>query len=958
MKSLKSCLRPLLLYGISGMSFLFFFQGVNHTPPSIDHAAAIKSLDASTLSKGKEIYQKACAICHGTDGVSSLPQARSFTKDPMRFGNKPYDMWKTITNGAGIMPAQSWLTPQERYYVIQYIRESFIRPSNKNQYFQITDAYLASLPKPSAGGPDQATLVRTEAKKGSLQYGQDWFRNSASDYGPAIYSQLQNHSTSVLTLTLGKELFLSYDLLRLRSDAVWAGSLNLSQTKYKLYRGEGQPYIDGKMPDGIQTWEWKYSPEGEALLQQTGKRAVPPPSVFQFDGHYLHAGRVILSYSVEGRKVLEMPGGMKDSTGIVLIHRLTVGPGGPRTLVIGALKDSMGVLSGTVKPDGRFVEGEPGIPGERPLVLMGKSPKPGQKYFLASVSSSKGLSWSVSADHRVLLNIPASEGEMTLTISRKAGTGTRLRNLSGSVSSGGADSSLSVLIRTPASTAISRQTVKGIVNASRPHFDSRYYKDKDKTSASKLVQIPADYPYTVDQITLPCDNSYNAWIRPTTLTFRPDGGLYIGTYVGDVWLATGIDSPLKKITWQRIATGLYEPMGMKVINNKLLVTCRNGIMRLHDNNKDEQIDFYEQMYADHDVSNFFHAFNFGLETDSQGNLYYVKPGQFTDNKDPGNVMKVSPDGKTAETIATGFRVNNGITVSPNDLIFVSDNQGSWTPANKINVIEKGKYYGYVPNFATARWSPDGKTFPKDKVKDAVVSADIIPVPDTFAQPALWMPQEFDNSPGGGTWSSVSWGPIGNAFIHTSYGTGWCYYVMPKQLDGVWQASMIALPFQFDAGILRATVSPIDHNVYVTGLTGWDDGVAQTYGTLSRIRYTGGQGHLVKDVETIPSGIRVAFNFAVDPSSLDTADVDISMWNYKWTSNYGSAHYSVLNPGTQQEDRLAVSTLRTDPSGKVLDIRIPALQNAQTVRLRLRVKAADGTIVNESIYMTIHKMPAQ
>jgi hypothetical protein len=221
-----------------------------------------------------------------------------------------------------------------------------------------------------------------------------------------------------------------------------------------------------------------------------------------------------------------------------------------------------------------------------------------------------------------------------------------------------------------------------------------------------------------------------------------------------------------------------------------------------------------------------------------------------------------------------------------------------------------------------------------------------------------MPQEFDNSPGGGTWSAASWGPIGNAFIHTSYGTGWCYYVMPKQLDGVWQASMIALPFQFDAGIQRATVSPIDHNVYVTGLTGWDDGVAQTYGTLSRIRYTGGQGHLVKDVEAIPSGIRVAFNFAVDPSSLDTADVDISMWNYKWTSNYGSAHYSVLNPGTQQEDRLAVSTLRTDPSGKVLDIRIPALQNAQTVRLRLRVKAADGTIVNESIYMTIHKMPAQ
>jgi mono/diheme cytochrome c family protein len=955
MNFLRTCLRPFLLYGTAGMLLFVFLQGVDPAPP-FDHASVIKSLDASTLSKGKEIYQKACAICHGNDGVSSLPQARSFTKDPMRFGNKPYDMWKTITNGAGIMPAQSWLTPQERYYVIQYIRESFILPSNKKQYFQITDAYLASLPKPSVSSADQAVLVKTEAKKGSLQYGQEWFKNSASDYGPAIYSQLQDHSTSVLSVQLGKDLFLSYDLLRLRSDAAWTGSLNLSKTKYKLYRGEGQPFIDGKLPDGLQTWEWQYSAENESVLRQTGKRAVPPPSVFQYDGHYLHAGRVILSYSVEGRKVLEMPRGTKDSSGTALVHKLTIGPGAARTLVIGSLKDSMGVMAGTAKPDGTFQEGQPGVPGERPVVLIGKSTKPEPKYFVASVPSSRGLTWSVSPDNRVLLTIPASEAEMTLTITRKAGTCTKaLANLQGYVSSPkGADSSLSSLIRNPPAAVVRRQTVKGFTSAARPHFDSRYYKDKDKTSASKLVNIPADYPYTVDQITLPYDNPHNAWIRPTTLAFRPDGGLYVGTYLGDVWLATGIDSALRKITWQRIATGLYEPMGMKVINNKLLVTCRNGIMRLHDNNRDEQIDFYEQMYADHDVSNFFHAFNFGLETDSKGNLYYVKPGQFTDNKDPGNVMKVSPDGKTAETIATGFRVNNGITVSPNDLIFVSDNQGSWTPANKINVIEQGKYYGYVPNFATPRWSPDGQTFPKEKVKDAIISSDLVKVPDTFAQPALWMPQEFDNSPGGGTWSSKTWGPLGNSFIHTSYGTGWCYYVLPKNPGGVWQASMIALPFQFDAGIQRAAVNPVDGNIYVTGLTGWDDGVAQTYGTLARIRYAGGEGHLVKDVEIIPSGIRLAFNFTLDPAALDTADAEVSMWNYKWTSNYGSAHYSVLNPGKEGEDRLSISQMTA--SGKILDIKVPALQQANTVRLRLWVKATDGTIMNESIYLTINKMP--
>ncbi len=947
-------------YAIIGMLLLIFLQGVNHTPPAFDHAKALTSLDASTLAKGQEIYQKACAICHGNDGVSSLPQARSFTKDPMRFGNKPYDMWKTITNGAGIMPAQSWLTPQERYYVIQYIRESFIKPSNKTQYFPITPAYLASLPKAPAEVANQAGLTKAEALKGSLQYGQEWFGKSASDYGPAIYSQLRGNSTSVLTVQLGKNLFLSYDLLRMRSAAAWEGSLNLSQTKYKLYRGEGQPFVDGKTPDGIQTWEWLYATENETLIDSTGKRSVPPPSVFRFHGHYLNAGRVILSYAIEGREILEMPSGSHAADGILLSHRLTISPGQSRTITIGRLTDSIGVVAGTLRSDGAFADGQPGIPGQDIVVLMGNSSRPAQKFLVASVSPSvKGLKWSISANNRIFLTIPASDEQITLTISRKGGMGIRaLQHFQGYVSSRkGIDSSLSELIKHSSTASVSRQFVKGIPNNARPHFDSRFYKDKDKTSISKLVNIPLDYPYTVDQITLPYDNPYNAWIRPTTLAFRPDGGLYVGTYVGDVWLARGVDSALQRISWQRIATGLYEPMGMKVVDGVLLVTCRNGIMKLHDLDRDEQIDFYEQMYADQDVSNFFHAFNFGLERDSKGNLYYVKPGQFTDNKDPGNVMKVSPDGKRSESIATGFRVNNGITISPNDDIFVSDNQGSWTPANKINVIEQGKYYGYVPNFATARWSPDGKSFPKEKIKDAVVSADLIKVPDTFAQPALWMPQEFDNSPGGGTWSDKAWGPLGNSFIHTSYGTGWSYYVMPKKLDGVWQASMIALPFQFDAGIQRAAVNPIDNNVYVTGLTGWDDGVAQTYGTLSRIRYTGGKGHLVKDVDVIPSGIRVAFNFSLDPSALDTSDVELSMWNYKWTSKYGSAHYSVLNPGSEGEDRLAVSGLNAGNADKTLDIMVPALQKANSVRLRLRIKAADGTVVNESIYMTINKMPS-
>ena len=31
---------------------------------------------------------------------------------------------------------------------------------------------------------------------------------------------------------------------------------------------------------------------------------------------------------------------------------------------------------------------------------------------------------------------------------------------------------------------------------------------------------------------------------------------------GDVWLVKGVDEKLEKLTWQRIATGLYHPLGL------------------------------------------------------------------------------------------------------------------------------------------------------------------------------------------------------------------------------------------------------------------------------------------------------------------------------------------------------------------------------------------------------------
>ena len=953
-------LKRLTIVSVTITVYFLFVQGISYTPPSIDHSKVLRALNSTTFRKGKEIYQKACATCHGTNGTASLPQARSFNKDVLRFGNKPYDMWKTISNGAGLMAAQTWLSPEERYYVIQYIREEFMK-SNSGQYFKVTDKYLATLPRLNTSVTNQKALIKSEAKKGSLQYGQEWFSKTNSDYGKALYTQVQGNSTSSLTISPARHIFLSYDLHRMRMYAAWKGKFNLSNTKYKLYRGEGQPSIEGGVFEGLE-WQWTIGGLFDSLNTATSVRKPLDQSFMKFRGHYVSGSKTILSYSILGRDILEFPAAIQLQDGTVISQTITVGPGKEQRLIVGKYHDSIKVIiAGSWSAEGKFSDDKIASPGNSFVEIRAASKGAATKsIFVAVMENEKLLRWNINQQKQVEILIPASDKEMTFMVLRKSGATSGRKSFGDLVRSKQDTMVKSVLGDTkviPVATN-GKIVLPGQMNAARPHFDPRYSRDKDKSSVEKLVSIPVDYPYTVDNIPLPFNNTPNAWIRPTALAFMPDGRLLLTTYTGDVWSANGIDETLSRISWQRIATGLYEPMGIRVINQEIFVTCRNGIMKLHDLNADKIIDYYEQYYADQDVSNFFHAFNFGLETDTKGNMYYVKPGEYTDNRDPGNVMRVSADGSSAESIATGFRVNNGITISPDDVIFVSDNQGNWTPGNKLNVIETGKYYGYVPNLVSDGWSPDGKTFPASQVKDGVVSKELIPVPDTFAQPALWMPQEFDNSPGGGVWSDASWGPLGNRLIHTSYGTGWSYYVIPKKVEGAWQASMIALPFQFDAGIQRAAVNPVDKQVYVTGLTGWDDGVARSYGTLARIRYKGGAGHFIDDINVLHGAISVRFNFKVKVEEIRPDDFDISMWNYLWTSNYGSAHYSVNEPGKEGEDKLEVAGIGAQAGEQAILLNIPALKKANTVRIRMKIKASDGAVFNETIYLTINKIPGE
>ena len=80
---------------------------------NLDHAGILRSLGSADFDAGKRIYLGHCKECHGTDGnTPSLPTARAFGKQPLKYGADPYKMLRTLSQGAGLMAPVRYLSPK------------------------------------------------------------------------------------------------------------------------------------------------------------------------------------------------------------------------------------------------------------------------------------------------------------------------------------------------------------------------------------------------------------------------------------------------------------------------------------------------------------------------------------------------------------------------------------------------------------------------------------------------------------------------------------------------------------------------------------------------------------------------------------------------------------------------------------------------------------------------------
>jgi len=638
-----------------------------------------------------------------------------------------------------------------------------------------------------------------------------------------------------------------------------------------------------------------------------------PKEWAHFKGHYVHNGRAIFSYSVGKGRVLDMPGVVEE----IGFSAFT------RTLETNLPEPGMVVLA----------QGESSQKAAATLSV--KWAKQRINYLVTDGPEESKLSFE---NGLALLRVPAGKhrtkiafwpGDPAYQPAVQSATG--LAEDLGSMTSGGA-----------------------------------LQWDDPIVTKGKLSENQTD-AYVVDTLGIPFNNQYEPRMRIGAFDFFDDGKTAaVCTWDGDVWIVSGIDDGLQNLKWKRFATGLHEPLGLKIVDGKIYTVGDNQITRFHDLNKDGEADFLENFNNDWDATEGFHAFCFDLQTDPQGNFYFsmgcpVRAGGAGFERlgrHHGCVLKVSPSGDELSIFASGFRAPNGIGVGPNGEVTTGDNEGSFVPTAPLNWVKPGSFNGVVDSYRGDRnlqsSAIEGYVIPYSEWgeyrRSFMKRAGFQHFPEESPKPLVWMSKKrgVDNSGGGQVWvTSDKWGPLKDQLLHMSYGQSKLYVVLKEEKNGQMQGGVSRIPIELSSSAMRARINPSDGQLYVSGLKGWQTN-AKGNGGLDRIRYTGKPVHLPSSLQVKKDRIEIGFYEPLSSAEAnDLSKYKLGAWNLKWTSNYGSPEIPVNDLKLEKVELLE--------DGKTVALHVPNLHPAHMVQIDYELQSADGIPFKGRIDHTIHEV---
>jgi cytochrome c len=402
-----------------------------------------------------------------------------------------------------------------------------------------------------------------------------------------------------------------------------------------------------------------------------------------------------------------------------------------------------------------------------------------------------------------------------------------------------------------------------------------------------------------------------SWFRPRVgaMDFLPDGRLLVATWdsLGAVYALTGVETgDTSQIEIKRIAAGLHEPLGMKVVDGDIFVMQKQELTQLIDHDGDEIIDEYRAICNSFGATADFHEFSYGLEYED--GYFYATLGlamrlmsQETQHPDRGTTIRIDREGNFS-IVNNGLRQPNGVGRGVNGEIFLTENQGQWVPACKVIHVQPGDFHG-CRFHAGDRYA--GKT---------------------MKPPAVWLPQdEIGNSPSQPV--PLNKGPYRNQMLHGEVTHGGIKRVFLEMVNGEYQGAVFRFTQGLEAGINRLVWGP-DGALYAggVGMNGgwaWDN---RQYG-LQKLVYNGLPTFEMLAVRATPQGLDVEFTKPLAEGQGELPeDYFIQQWWYRPTERYGGPKLDLKE--------LPVSEVIVSEDRKTVRLSIPGREEGHVLYLRL------------------------